>query len=115
MTDAEALDVVLARTKHEAFRDPAMIETVRELAARFLAEPPPPPWAGDAPPTPAPLPPVLPEPAAAWRSRIATCLYRDPPGSGCGCQSAKCWATSLGRGLNGFVGDRDCHDCLDAI
>ena len=116
MTDAEALDIVVLRTGHTRFRelldpghpdyDPRFWEHVRNLAAL-------PPWMADKPPEYAPPPPVLPEPAAAWRARIATCPYREPPGKGCGCQAARCWARRAG--LNGLVGDADCYGCLTGL
>jgi hypothetical protein len=109
---AEALELVVAHTRHEPFRQLVrksefFRNDVLRRAAALRGAPPPP----ERPPTA-----VGAKPAAnyerwtrAWLARINTCLYRQCPR---GCQSSRCHARrdKFDRLLS--VSLADCRDCL---
>jgi hypothetical protein len=116
MTWTEALEVVLARTKHEPYRakcdesNPShaiwrdrMIEKATGVPP-VVADPPPADQDGDAPAVQPPSVAV----AVSLLAATKACPYRalHPP---CGCQGARC-----GLKAGAIVSHRDCFACVEA-
>jgi hypothetical protein len=106
MTLSEALDIVIARTRHERYRvlcdddnpDIQQRDAYRRLVVDMAGQPAP------LPPTdPAPLIPLA-DSIRAARLGYRACLYSSY--EGCGCSGTHCY--HLGR----VVGLADCVECL---
>lgn len=110
MTLAEALEIVIARTKHERYRwlcsdanpDAESREAYRGLMVRLASD-------GDLPPQPPPPRPL--SRTLELLSRMHACPSRTERAD-CGCAGlATC---SLGKGQAGVVNHQDCFACLEA-